>query len=109
MPRLKAMFRPAFDPYQSIIVQNIIKAKSFSFCYEVARQLHGRDVPPNGYIAKLKQLLTEQEWNVVKKLHKSKKPFEIPDKCRSLPLSPLQTAEKARHPEAIKETSLQQE
>ena len=98
------MFRPAFDPYQSIIVQNIIKAKSFSFCYDVAKQLQPKHVAPNGYIAKLKQLLTEQEWNVVKKLHKAKKPLEVV-KAHSLPLSPVQRPQKAAHPEAIREAA----
>jgi len=66
------MFKPSFDAYQGIIIQNIIKAKSYSFCYEIAKSLQYKKVPPNGYIAKLKQSLTESEWNILKKLHKTK-------------------------------------
>ncbi len=94
------MFRPpTFEAYQGIIVQNIIKAKSFTFCYEVAKRLHGKRVPPNGYIAKLKQALSEEEWNVLKKLHKKK----AEAKCNSLPISPELAPEKISPPEFITE------
>jgi len=67
---MRKMFTPDFDSYQGIIVQNVIKAKSFTFCYEVAKQL--QKPTPNAYITKLRQLLKEDEWNVIKKLHKVK-------------------------------------
>ena len=101
------MFKPAFDPYQSIIVQNVIRAKSFTFCYEIAERLQQKRVPPNAYIAKLKQSVSEEEWNILKKLHKQKMdPLDI--RCHSLPMSPLTVPEKAIAPEAIKESPFQQ-
>ncbi len=94
------MFRPAFDAYQSIIVQNVIKAKSFTFCYEIAQQLQGKRVTPNGYISKLKQTLTAEEWTVMKKLHKQKREVS---KSQSLPISPTIVPDKAKPPEVIEE------
>ena len=103
-PKIKTMFKPAFDPYQSIIVQNVIKVKSFTFCYEIAQRLQKKRVPPNGYIAKLKQSLSEEEWNMLKRLHKQKKDKEV-KKCQSLPISPIIEPDKSRAPEIITESS----
>lgn len=89
-PKIKSMFSIPFDPYQSIIVQNIINAKSFSFCYEVALRVQGKITNPNGYIGKLKQQMTGEEWDVIKKYHKHKEDKGTQaQKPRALPSEPF--------------------
>ena len=70
IPRIKTLFKTPFDPYESIIVQNIIKGSSFALCYEVALEIQKKTGTPKEYIEKLKQSFTEAEWAIVKKLHK---------------------------------------
>jgi len=78
IPRIKALFKKQFDPYESIIVQNIMKSKTVAECYEKALEtIKEKNCEPKDYIAKLKELFPENEWQIVKKLHK--KPAKIVD------------------------------
>ena len=71
IPRIKALFEAQFDPYESIIVQNVMRGKTVSACYEKALEIQQeKEKTPKDFIGKLKAMFTEEEWAIVKKLHK---------------------------------------
>ncbi len=99
------MFNAPFEPYESIIVQNIMKALSFSTCYETAIETQKSEGTPKEYIGKLKERFTEEQWGIVKRLHKKNKQgkgLEILRKQREEGIVP-QLAGKRPNPEPGKD------
>jgi hypothetical protein len=73
------------DTYQHIILQNIVKAKGYNFCYKVAEMAKSKleTTTSTEYIAMLKDLMAPHEWKLIRSLHKKSnaskpKPIELP-------------------------------
>ena len=73
------------DTYQHIILQNIVKAKGYSFCYKVAEMAKCKleATTSTEYIAMLKDLLPPDEWKLIRSMHKKSnarkpKPIQLP-------------------------------
>ena len=72
MQVIKNIFLPdTFDSYQAIITQNLMEVYSIFFVYESAQILH-TTISPTEFIAKLKDLMPNEMWKTVRKLHKFK-------------------------------------
>jgi len=69
---IKSLFNNQLKSYESIIVQNIMKARTFTECHEIALEAIKKKMTPNEYISKLKELFNQEEWDRIKKLHKTK-------------------------------------
>jgi len=70
----------SIDTYQHIILQNIVKAKGYSFCCKVADMAKKNDIAITSteYIAMLKDLMTPQEWKLIRSLHKKNNASKAP-------------------------------
>ena len=68
--QIKSLFKIQLEAYESIIIQNVIKGKSFTDCYEIAVEAKKKNIKPKDYISMLKNMFTQEKWEVIKKLHK---------------------------------------
>eukprot|EP00826_Nyctotherus_ovalis_P022256 TRINITY_DN17314_c0_g2_i1.p1 TRINITY_DN17314_c0_g2~~TRINITY_DN17314_c0_g2_i1.p1 ORF type:complete len:245 (-),score=27.12 TRINITY_DN17314_c0_g2_i1:60-794(-) len=68
--QIKGLFNNQLKSYESIIIQNIMKARTFTDCYEMALETIKKRMTANECIGRLKGLFNKEEWEIVKKLHK---------------------------------------
>jgi len=70
MPDIKFLLKAQLEAYENIVINNVLRYKPFYECYELAQKISKEGKGVKEYIQGLKDSLTEEEWSIIKKLHK---------------------------------------